>query len=251
MQSVKILSHSIKMVLNNLSVALRLSVPLIGAMVLSVILFGQEVFVGSSDIGDPFNDPVMALNSGFSTILQLVATLWVAVAWHRYILLEETPRSTLPAFNGGRILAYFGWGLLIVVIIGAVVAVVGGIGSLLVAGGGIIGGLLGIVMIVASIVFAIYFSARVYVILPSVAVGQTLSFGQAWEATRGYAGPIIFAYFLFMVAALVTGIVFSLVSVTIGLAGVVLMIALNLILTLIGMSFLTTVYGITVEKREI
>jgi len=107
MQSWAILSHSIKMVVNNFGVALRMSTPLIGAMVLSLILFGQEVFGGSTYYSmeiDPLYDPVNEVNVGLATLIQAIAALWVAVAWHRYILLEEKPDGLLPALHGGRVL---------------------------------------------------------------------------------------------------------------------------------------------------
>lgn len=253
MQSWAILSHSAKMVINNLNVAVRLAIPLIGAMVLSLLLFGQDVFNSSTEFSfdvETDEDLLSGFEVGFASLIQAIAALWVAVAWHRYILLEEEPQGILPTFHVNRVLAYFGWGLLLAIIIGVIATVVGGIGAILISFGGI-GGLLGGAVITVMIVFIIYFASRVYVILPSAAIGQTLSLSQAWAATRGYGGSIIVAYIFFIIAAIIGGLVVGLISALLGFVGTLMMMALNLALIMFGMSFLTTIYGITVENREI
>ena len=251
MQSWQILRHSISMVVNNFGVAIRLATPLIASMILSLIFFGQEA-VGGIDysMSDPSYDPMSAVSAGFATLIQAIAGLWVAVAWHRYILLEETPQGILPPFHVGRVLAYFGWGLLLVVIIALIGGIIGGIGGLLASFGGL-GSVIGVAVIIATVLFIFYFSARIYVILPSAAIGRTLSLSQAWNATNGYAGPIILAYFFFVLGAILSGVLVGAISMFAGLIGTFLMMALNLALIMIGMSFLTTIYGITVEQREL
>lgn len=254
MNSWNIFKHSVTMVVNNFGVAIKLAIPLIAVMLLSVIFFGADVFAG--DMGyDPYGatpyDQAEVGKSLLSLLLQIIASLWVAVAWHRYILLEETPGGILPPFHGSRVLAYFGWGLLLALIVGVISGVIGAIGGIMGAMGGGFMGLLGGIVILVAVVTAVVLSARLYVVLPAAAIGEKLSLGQAWEATRGYAGTIILAYVIFIVLAGIVGGIIGAISVFSGFVGALLMIAVQVVLTMIGLSFLTTVYGVTVEGREI
>lgn len=254
MNSWKIFKHSVGMVVSNLGVAVKLAIPLIAVMLLSLILWGPEIITG--DMGfDPYADmafdTMMAGQSLLSVFLQIIASLWVAVAWHRFILLEETPDGVLPPFHGSRVLAYFGWGLLLAVIIGLSAGVLGGIGGMSIAMGSGFTGLIGGLLIVAAVLVAVLLSARLYVILPAAAVGRKMSLGEAWEATRGYAPTIILAYVIFIIMAIIFGGIIGGIAAFTGFVGALLMIAIEVALTMIGFSFLTTIYGVTVEGREV
>ena len=41
----------------------------------------------------------------------IVISLWVAVAWHRFVLLDEVPNGLLPVWNGSAIASYLGQGI--------------------------------------------------------------------------------------------------------------------------------------------
>lgn len=240
------------MIMNNFGMALRLSIPLFGAMVISLILFGQDAVSGQFDfnIGAESYGPTPVVAPLVSSLFQAVTALWVAVAWHRFILLEEKPSGYLPTFNGSRILSYFGHGLLVALVVIGVFAVIGIIGGVLVSMGGPIS-VIGVGFFIAGGVIVVYISARIYVILPAAAIGESLTISQGWEATKGYTGTIVFAYFLYILAAVVIGFVVGLVSMFLGILGTLVLISLNVFLIMIGMSFLTTVYGVTVEQREL
>lgn len=52
--------------------------------------------------------PSVAFGVGFFSgmVVAFIATLWIAVAWHRFVLLNEAPQGLLPAFKGDRVMAY-------------------------------------------------------------------------------------------------------------------------------------------------
>jgi hypothetical protein len=39
-------------------------------------------------------------------LLAMVIMLWVAVAWHRFVLLAEAPNGWLPIWNGSAVASY-------------------------------------------------------------------------------------------------------------------------------------------------
>lgn len=254
MQSWRILRHSINMVLNNFSVAVRVAVPLVASMVLSLLIFGPRVFM--SQVGADILNP-QPLDAQFEikvlsgSLIQGIGALWTAVAWHRYILLEETPTGLLPPFNGSRILSYFGHGLLLTVVGLAVLFLVGSVGALILATGAPVMVFIGGVIVLIGVLTVFVILTRLYVVLPAAAVGQSIKFAAAWEATKGYTGAIIGAYILFILLAICAGLVFSLAGMSLGFIGALLMTALNLALSIIGVSFLTTIYGVTIEGREL
>lgn len=254
MLSWKIFKHSVSMVFNNFGTAIRLASPLIAVMVLMLVVFGPEIITGDYDF-DPYTSMPSEAGVTFaivvSTLLQIIASLWVAVAWHRFILLEEGANGFLPSFNGSRILAYFGWGLLLFIIMAVVGGVVGAAGGLIMVMGSAVTGILGVAIIVAAVVLSIVLSARLYIILPAAAVGSDMTLKGAWDATRGYTGTVVLAYVFFILIAIVIGGVIGFLSVFLGIIGAVIMIAIEVVFTLIGFSFLTTLYGIIVENREI
>jgi len=254
MLSWRILKHSINMVFNNMSVVVRIAIPLIGAMILTFIIFGQDVFMGQ--MGTDIFEPQMGGSENdvailFASLIQGLAGLWVAVAWHRYVLLEETPSGVLPPFNGSRMLSYLGHGILLGLVLAVPILLVSflagmamGIGSTGLVIAAVIFGVLGV-----AAVFII--SARLYVILPAAAIGRSMKMSAAWEATKGYTGAIIAAYVLFLLLAIGFGLIIGFASGALGLVGALLLMVVNVVLTMIGASFLTTIYGVTVEGREL
>lgn len=77
--------------------ALRISaVPLLVSVTMLVAIDGPGF--GSDDASAGSLSPIAGL---FSVAIFTAATLWMAVAWHRYVLAEEM-RGLGPAFHGAR-----------------------------------------------------------------------------------------------------------------------------------------------------
>lgn len=238
----KIFSHSVFLLNYNLRDALRISSPLILAMVLNFVLGGATA-IDNLEAGT-------SSNFGLGILLQIlsaIAGLWVAVAWHRFVLLEEMG-SGLPTFHCNRMFAYF------LVIVGMTLA--------LVLAGGFLGAIAGlllssatplfIVAIIAIAIFAMWFFYRLSPLLPAAALGQALGVRQAWDATAGISSSILGVVVFYIVFSLLSVAAAALIMFQVSiLIGVVLVAVLQWAYTMVGISILTTIYGITIEGRDI
>ncbi|WP_170411093.1 hypothetical protein [Ruegeria arenilitoris] len=245
MLSWQIFKHALGMIFNDLGTALRVSSPVIAVSLLGVLLFivkGPAFVTGEQGVaGGVF----------LLAILNYIAALWVAVGWHRYCLLSEYPSKVFPEFNGSRILAYFGWALLLglifagmaLVLVG-VVYVVGGIGT-----GSF--SLLGGAVLTVGFIFIFWVAQRLSLILPASAVGNTISISESWRATQTVATAIIMVFLFFFAFSFVLGLLAGFVGAFSGFLGFVLQAVVNWMIAMVGLSILTTFYGICVEKREL
>lgn len=246
----RIFRHAITLVFSQLSDALRIS----GLIYLITIVFYgigfyfalQSVMAGGS--------PDMLWQINVAGLASAVFYLWIAVGWHRFVLLDEATRLPLPPFRGDRILAYFGRLLqfiLIAVVLGAAVMIPS---VFLATAAGESASSIIIMLLPLIVLFAMFLlSYRLAPMLPAAAVGRPVNMREAWAATRGATGT------LFLLAIL-SGIGSILIDLP-GLAllqlpqGYFLNMAWLLLTTwvklMVGISILTAIYGVYVEKRAI
>lgn len=238
MKGWQILVHAVRVVLRNRDAALRVSAVLYGAIAIFEIL----AFLNGAG-------PESAGPSGISALVSVLAGLWIAVSWHRYVLREELPDGWLPQWRGGLMLGYLGRGLLVSLLAMIPAAVAGGVimglgsavNSVAFTGLGVVATLM-----IAAVVFY-----RLCSVMPAGAVGSPINLGQAWAATSGEAGTI-----LTMVAGQILGVlalqipVFVLAVVSPALA-LLVGLALNWVIMLVSASILTTFYGVFIEERAL
>jgi hypothetical protein len=238
----QIFTHSVRLVWANLGVALRISA------LLYIISAFFQVWAQVSGLGTMENGVPNTEGAGIQligTVVSVITSLWIAVAWHRYILLEEVPDGLLPDWNGGRMAAYFGRSILIGLAMAAVIIVA----SLPIALG--LPGPLGAAIFSIGVIFAVFLFYRLCAIMPSAAVGEPLTMSEAWQATQGTTGTIaviILCMFGGIVVLLLPAIVLASISVFLGVA---YMIAAQWFITMFGISLFTTFYGYFIEKREL
>lgn len=246
MKGWQIFVHSVRQVFGNLNAALRVSGVLFLVQIVASFGIGT-VFLGRMEHG-------MGAGYGFSVALimlvSIVMSLWIAVGWHRYVLRVELP-GLVPAWHGGRMLAYFGVSLLIgltllpfaivFALIGAgFSAVVGPNVDLFTAAVGMF-----LVLLPAFIV-----SLRLSAILPGVALGQELAFSAGWKATKGETPTFAVLTVVVIVAALVIQIPARLFG-EFSLLGFIWSIGASWVQLMVGVSLLTTLYGHYIEKRPL
>ncbi|MDA7963751.1 hypothetical protein [Ruegeria sp.] len=247
----KIFAHSVRMVFGNLQQVLQITVgpALIGAVAIVAIFMAlgipPEVFE-TSQTGFPegvsTGSFLMFLFSAIAVIL--VIMFWIAVSWHRFILLEEYPSGILPTFRFDRILAYFGRLLLLglMLIIGYFPA-----GMVLSA----VGGGLALGLIIIYVLFLLVCFYRLSIILPAAAIGHPITLAEAWNSTRETGGAILLMLLVAFVFQLIVQFLFTLLA-FIPILGPLLSVFLGtLVLPMINVSILTTMYGIFIEKREL
>ncbi|MFZ5963627.1 hypothetical protein ACOXXX_11790 [Thalassococcus sp. BH17M4-6] len=249
MKGWQIFAHSVRLVFSNLEQALRVSLVLYLVQVANQVAFflnpPEMVEVGGMSY------PEMSAGGTFQSLilglLAVVASLWIAVAWHRFVLAEEYPQGWLPRWHGSNMLSYLGRSILVGLLITLAVLVVSvPLGLITMAAPGL-AALLPILMVgLAAFLFF-----RLSVMLPAAALGHKMKLGEAWEETSGETDTILVlaavvagASILIQLPTMLNGDPGSFISLIYGLV-------VNWFATIIGISLLTTLYGHFIEKRPI
>lgn len=249
-----IIKHSFGLVFRNFGQALRVS---LGPILIAALV----IYVTALAIGMTPARIVMTLALGrlmtslimfglFVLVVISVMAAWIAVAWHRFILLEEYP-GLLPTAATNLIGRYVLKTLLLGAIMFLAGFVFGVVAGIILAIGGMTesyaaGFVFGVMN--AFVMICVWF--RLALILPAAAVGSTMSLAASRAATAPMANDILVAaailVALSVAANLVTG-VFPMLS----LPFLALTFATSWLFMLVGISVLTTLYGHLIEKRPL
>lgn len=247
--------HALSSVRNNLAVAFDLSWR--WYIVIAITLLISTVFQYVSMRGGtaPQFGIILGLVAG---LISLLAFSSIAVNWHRYILLDELPRGAEYFRVDNLTMRYFGNLLLLFLFIFLIAMVV-------VIPLAIAGALTGaeVFFTILSVLIALPIAGTAFmrwgVKLPAIALGRDdMGFPAAWRLTDGNNGGI---FLVFLLNALITfgvGIAFGLVVLLInamspGLAMIIEFIGqlvLNWLLSILGITLLTSLYGFFAENRN-
>ncbi|MBE1294062.1 MAG: hypothetical protein JJ868_05715 [Shimia sp.] len=244
MQGFSILKQSFRLVFGNLSQSVRLSSPILIVLIAAFAIYGPDYLLGEFNPNSPNSLPASAL---FFHFLTAVAGLWVAVAWHRFVLLEEFPEGVLPAFHGRLMLGYFGYGLLMGLLVGLTTFAVG----FLIGFALFWAPVLMTIGVIAVVVWGFWIFYRLSPILPGHAIGKSIRFKEAWTATKPLSWAILSAMVFFVGSFIALGVAGAFVATLIPLLGGAIILAINWLYAVVGVSFLTTLYGVAVEGRSI
>lgn len=257
MKGLQIFLHSVRQVTGNLGGALRVSlVPYAIQMGVALALMGPVAIAN--------HEPALRLGGEGATenllsallvvFAMVITSIWVAIAWHRFVLKGEAPTGWLPGFKGGRSWSYFlrSLGIVLICMLAAIPLglVVAGLGASLVdpiANPKLFGLLAsGIVVLPIS-----YVSYRLSAALPSPALDKTGLFSEGWDATREDK-------FAILVLSIITTAVLSglpyLASLIFGdsiMFAVIWEMVFGWVVLMIGLSILTTLYGHYIEGRPL
>lgn len=249
MLGLELFTHAFKMLFHDLWATARLSLlPYlllmlvgVGGLILYLVTVGEP-----ADLANPKNWDAGLVVAGLSLLVFVVIFFsWMAVAWHRYVLLEERPQTLLPNLNGQYVKAYFWVACKYTLLVVACLAPVAFLVSwLLLASGFNLDTtklILGLIMIVG---YALMF--RLALILPAAALGKPISLKESWRATNGYFGALI-------VVAIASNLLRNLVGLFdgIGIFSLLLIVIVNWLSLAVGISVLTTLYGYCLENREL
>ena len=250
----QIIRHAFRMVFGNMREALKVSVG--PYLILAVIFLIAVAMIGETggmvDRSTPMGgaepmQPMAALIILILVPVLLFIVSWVAVAWHRFILLEEYP-GLLPQMADRPISAYAGRSILygFVITLAAFPLVFLAI-PLLMAGDGIASTFL----FIAITGFMTFLWLRIAIALPAVAVGKPISMGDAWRVSKGMSGTIFGVAFLLMGINGLATVLTAQVSAILPIIGFALDIALQWTVLMLGVSILTTFYGHLIEGRDL
>lgn len=178
----------------------------------------------------------------FMGLAQFITYVWIAVGWHRYVLIGEGGQSWLPALHGSEFLGYVGRILLLgLIYLGASFVI-----TLLV---GLVAPIL--ILPLATLVWFIVFF-RAGVILPAGAIAKPIPLGVAWSATKGKTGTIIALALMTYALTLLLQIPGGLAGGTgFSLIGVIYGLVTGWIVLMVGVGVLSTLYGHFVEGRSL
>lgn len=251
MRGWKIFVHSAGLVFRNFDAALRISLLPFGAHILTQAwLAGHpELMVMPGELGGdvPVVEPATVFVFFCLQIASLVASLWIAVAWHRYVLTEEMAPGWIPPFRGDLVLGYLGRSVLLGILM-LLAMVTLAIPANLVMG---VVPVLTLPLLAGCFFASIYLFFRLSVILPGGAVGQRISLQAAWQATAREHGAIL-GLALVVVGAMIVMLILSILGQLLSPAvSGVFGLVFGWVATMVGASLLTSLYGICVEGRGI
>lgn len=251
----RIFLHSVRQVFGNLGGALRVSGLLTLAQFAIMLTIGQSLLLDQESRQQMIVSGQMPWGKFVLALLLVTALwLWIAVGWHRYILLNEKP-SLVPPLRVDRMLGYFGKSLLIGLILIIPALILGFVG----------GGLMTVILKSGSGIVAAFFLMAIIVYVPLATIGMRLCAmlpGAAlepgvpvfsgWEATRGATLTILGVVVISVVCSLALNFLgLRLFSDPFGLPSRIYELVVQWIVTMVGVSILTTLYGHYVEKRPL
>ena len=246
----KLFARAVTLLIENLGEALRVSaVPYAVVIALTVWIAGAYPEAGESGILDAGSLEADAAAAGpylLTAVVNLVASLWIAVAWHRYVLLSERPGGLLPRMHGAAMLGYLGRSILIGLLVALVIFVVSIPLTLL----AVVAPPLAALIPVTALFVAMILFYRLSIVLPARAVDRRMTFREALAATEGHSATVV------VLALLTVGFSLLLQVPTMldGSAGIITAVyqgVIGWIGLMIGVSTLTALYGHLVEGRPV
>lgn len=259
MKGIAILIHAIRMVLGNLGPTLRISGLLMAVQfALAMVLGLQAGFVEGAMLHQPrpINGAGPSAGALILGLVQGVSALWIAVAWHRFVLIEERGGGVLPPFVGGAMLSYL-WaaillGLVLILVSIPFMALAWLISAPLMMGPSMgamaLGGLIFVLLIGLPIA---YVSFRLSPILPSAATGQRIAMSEAWYATGTGGAAFVVLALACAAAAWIVNLPVAFLRQGSEFLAFLWAFAAQWAILMVGVSLLTTIYGHYVEKREL
>lgn len=257
MNGMDVVRHGIDMLLRNLGPALRVSAgPVLIAFLVTAVLgaLGLGAALGP---GADFSQPAgIGAGWGFTlfvgTLLAMLLWLfvlsWVAVAWHRYILLEEQP-GLLPPLRSDLVWPYLGRTVLLALLLILLAIPVSIVAGFLLYGAGPEN--LVAVFVVQTVLSLLlgWVAMRLSLVLPARALDRPLRFGESWAATAPVSGAIFVVVLVLAVINAVLALLFG--AMGDNLVTVLLSLAVQWFTAMLGLSVLTTLYGALIERRTL
>ena len=180
----------------------------------------------------------------------ILITLWAAVAWHRYVLLNEAPNGWLPVWNGNAVVSYLRQWIKFLLLASIVVFIsIFILIPMMKAGSVSQSPLLAIFFVIGFEVFLGFLFLRVCLVFPAAAVGQPIGLFDSWDDTKPYAKALIFITIVEAVIGSALRIISDLFGA--GLIGTIVNSATDILFALWTLSVITTLYGFIIEGRSL
>lgn len=251
-----IFAHSVRQLFGNLKSALAMSVPLL-LLVLGVslyvyrdMLFMDNAAVMEEALGTE-NLLIDAASGTALGLLQMFISVWIAVGWHRFVLLNEET-GFLPRFRGGRMAAYVGKsliiGLIIMIPLGAIMLLLLSMFSSALSPANFF------MITVFGLLFfvpAISLSMRLGIALPAMALGEPTSLRQIWRATEGEVTTFVGLTVIFLILGFFQEFLQAFIADSWIITAIIWRFACDWFALMLGLSVLTTLYGHYIQRRDL
>lgn len=251
MSEFRLFRHAVLMLIENLSAALKISVlPIVAAGALTFLALLPFVDFDKSG-GENFN-PIVVLIILCGALLYLIAIVWVAVGWHRFVLLEESPGPAWPIWNGASVRAYIGAFIRMIplsILLGFIVLLVFMIPAAIFRDGNVStndGTLLGFFLGVAIS----YVTLRISLVLPAAAIGEFMRVPDSWSRTGKHIKTIFATALCIGVLTAIPNLLLSTPLAPL-LQSFAYTVFAQWFLTMLGVSIATAMYGHIVEDRPL
>jgi len=255
-----ILQKSIAIIIDNISEALRISgaifvISVFAATAVTVLMTGgmiaQMPVLEAGTVPTPQEQAeIVQIASAMliSNLIFFVAMSWIAVAWHRYVLLEEETNQLFPYWKTGRILGYLWKTLVVGFCVGFMVVFPFVIAASLLGAVGMAAVLpiLGLAMFVCFY----YLFFRMGLALPASALDQKMTLKEAFQATTDLSNQIWGLAVLVVGITLIAGILIGTIAPN-NIIGVLITSVFQWFMVMISASLLTTLYGHAIERRSL
>ncbi|MFO1034986.1 MAG: hypothetical protein U1E15_13275 [Hyphomicrobiales bacterium] len=252
--------HVVKSTFHNLPFAFHLSWPWLLVIAPANILLNVYSLTQVPDNTNPTGRE--AIMGGLGVIIGLLTAFSfssIAVSWHRYILLDEVPVGWARLRADSTVWRYFGNTILIALRAMVTVLPVMLLGGVLAWALGNAGVVLYVIMAVGCALWAFVLTYRLSIKLPAIALQRRDFFmGNALAASEGNFWQLLgLGFFMAMIFAamvlVVLGVSFLQVSSgseIIMAIGFAIQVLFNWVVTIMGVTLFTSLYGFFVEGRE-
>ena len=244
----RIFLHSIKLVFAQFRDALKISAVL---YIVSLALGGIGLYYQFQAIASD-GPRAIAWQFPVTGLLSVLPYIWIAVAWHRFVLIDEMPHTPLPTPPGDRIWSYIGRTFQMALLLAAGGVVIG----VLVTLAALVGNgspFVAIPVIIVCIAVGVLIMYRLAPMFPGAAIGQPIGIREAWAATSGGSGALLL---LAIISAIASFLIDLPMEILVRLPGgqftsMAWLAVTYWIKLMVGVSILTTIYGVYVDKRAI
>lgn len=179
-----------------------------------------------------------------------VITIWVAVAWHRYVLLEESPQGWIPRWNKKASLAYFLNGLKLMLLFLLYLSLLI-ILTFLAAPLALLSSNPFFIFLVSLILVTLFLCVflRICLAFPAAAIGKKMTMTDSWNATSPYSSSLFFLAGILGLFSHSLQTVSETIDMNVLLSSVVFL--LNIVWGFWTLSIMTVLYGCIIEGRDI
>lgn len=235
--------HSLRMLMGNLGSAIKLTlIPVLATFAVMIVIF---LVVGQNG---PSGELSVILVGFLAVFAYVILSAWMAVGWHRFILLEEFPSGYIPPWRGDEIKIYFWRVLMLALLLAAIAAAI--IVLVFLISSVVLGSLMLTLLAIIAIPVLTWLTFRVSMMLPAAALGESMSISESFRATEAHSGTIFVFALIYLGVTVVLQICFG-VLLFVPVLGVLFQLVGSWFSILLGLSVLTTIYGVAIQGRTL